>query len=184
MLSAFCEGYALIIRIRQILKGNIYLLGFQWNWTAKINLVMPFTINTFAKPQVSISSDDSVIESKEITLTANPVLDGNRSIPANNYHWSYPNDWRVIGANNQKNITLVAPSYTQPNQKAEITVSVKNSTGLVSDSAKKVINIQQNTDMKPTISVCNNNSSCQDQGFYYGYQDEPHVNVVVSFNDN
>jgi len=121
----------------KILKGNIYLLGYQWNWTTKINLVMPFTINTFAKPKVSIKGDSSVVESKEITLTANPVLDGNRSIPQNNYNWSYPSDWRVIGANNQKNITLVAPSYTQPNQKAEITVSVKDSTGLVSDSAKK-----------------------------------------------
>ena len=168
----------------KILTGNIYLLGYYWNLGVKINLDIPFRINTFSKPQVSISSDDSVIESKEITLTANPVLDGNRSIPANNYHWGYPNDWRVIGANNQENITLMAPAYSSPNQKAEITVSVKDSTGLVSNSAKKIIKIQQNADIKADMHVCNNNTSCQDRGFYYYYNDTPNVNVVIKFNNN
>jgi hypothetical protein len=102
------------------------------------------------QPTTTIAGDNSVIESREMTLTAKAIAKGGRTIPADGYHWIIPKNWIAQGAINKTTLIIKAPAYQTAGEQGEIKLTVKDSTGAQSNEISHIMTINR----EPSASLC------------------------------
>ena len=105
------------------------------------------------QPTTTITGDNSVIESREMTLTAKAIAKGGRTIPADGYHWVIPKNWIAQGAINKTTLIIKAPAYQTAGEQGELKLTVKDSTGAESNEISHIITVNPDDALRPTANA-------------------------------
>jgi hypothetical protein len=94
-------------------------------------------------PTVDITGDTTVDSGKQLTLTANAVASGNRTIPENGYKWTIPAGFTVASgtAQDEKTLVVTAPAYSASAPEYTFSVTANDSAGDTGQSEYHIVTV-------------------------------------------